>query len=102
MWAAIHNGGIDGPAWLTTPQQDCYGKRLMVNAVTLNGGKVGAELLDEELKPIEGYRREECRAFSGDEKCVPLVWRNHETINVKRAHLRIILTDARLYGFDWR
>ena len=102
MWAALHNGGIDEPAWLTTPLRECHGKTLMVNAVTLNEGRVEAELLDDELKPIEGYRREECRAFSGDDKAVALTWKDHERVDVGKAHLRIILTDARLYGFDWR
>ena len=65
-------------------------------------GRVEAELLDDELKPIEGYRREECRAFSGDDKAVALTWKDHERVDVGKAHLRVILTDARLYGFDWR
>ena len=102
MWAAIHNGGMDGLAWVTTGQQECHGKTLTINAVTLNGGKVEAELLNEELEPIDGYRREDCTPFTGDQKCVPLTWKGHETVDVRRAHLRVILNDARLYGFDWR
>ena len=102
MWAAMHYAGTDERASLTTPPQDCYGKRLVLNAATLDGGKVEAELVDAEGKPIEGYGWEDCRPFAGDEKCAALTWREHETVDVRRASLRIALTDARLYGFDWR
>ena len=102
MWAAMHNTGTDQTAWLTSPMQDCHGKRLVLNAVTLGRGKVEAELLDAEMRPIDGYRREDCRPFSGDDKHGVLSWKDHNTVDVREAHLRVVLTDARLYGFDWR
>ena len=109
MWAAIPNAGNvygedydDYTASLTTPLQDCRGKRLMVNAVTVDGGVVEAELLDAEHRPIDGYSKGDCRPFVGDEKCVPLTWKGHDVVDVDGAHLRLTLTDARLYGYDWR
>jgi len=102
MWAAIHYLGNDREAYLTTPALACGGKTLFVNAVTRDAGKVEAELLDAELKPVEGYARADCRALRGDEKCAPLTWGASSKVALETAHLRIILTDARLYGFEWR
>ncbi len=102
MWAAMHHAGNDETAWLTAPIQDMRGKKLFINAVTVNRGTVTAELLDSRRVPIKEYKREDCRPFSGDAKCAPLVWAEHETIGLERAYLRIILKDARLYGFEWR
>ena len=102
MWAAIHYAGTDDRASLTTPLVHPQGKMLFLNAVTVNRGRVEAELLDAQRRPIDGYRREDFRPFSGDEKCVQATWSSHETVDVRDAHLRITLTDARLYGFDWR
>ena len=102
MWAAIHYSGNDWEAHLTTRPAACSGKTLFINAVTRNAGKVEAELLDSELKPVPGYARTDCNAFQGDEKCVPLTWADRSHVAVENAHVRIILTDARLYGFAWR
>ena len=51
---------------------------------------------------IKGYTRDECRPVDGDELCTPLTWKEHETADCKNAMLRIYLTDAKLYGYDWR
>lgn len=101
MWAALHMGGIDEPAWLTTPLQDCYGKTLTLNAVTLEEGKIEAELLDENFKPIESYTRDNFSTFYGDSKNISVVWNERDKVDIRKAHLRIILSNARLYGFDW-
>jgi hypothetical protein len=102
MWAAIHLSGNDDTAYLTARPADHLGKTLHVNAVTSKGGKVEAEMVDEQLKPIKGYTRDECRPVDGDQLCTPLTWKQHETVACKIAMLRIYLTDAKLYGYDWR
>ena len=102
MWAAMHYAGTDEQASLTTPLVHPQGKRLFLNAVTVNRGKVEAELLDAQRRQIGGYRREDFRPFSGNDTCVQATWRGHETVDVRDAHLRIVLTGARLYGFEWR
>lgn len=109
MWAAIPNPANvygedhnDYTASLTTPLQDSRGKKLILNAVTIGQGKIEAELLDSKFQPINGYTKNDCRPFSGDEKCISLTWKDHETVDVGQTHLRITLTDARLYGYDWK
>ena len=106
MWAAAHYTGSDEEAWLVTRPQDCLGKTLHINARTRGSGKVEAELLSgnrwQSGEPIEGYARADCNAFRGDEKCVPLTWKGRATASVDSALLKIILTDAFLYGFEWR
>ena len=106
MWAALHYSGNDEVAWLTTPPMDCGGKTLFINAVTRGSGKVEAELLGgTRWKPgesLEGYSRDDCNPFRGDDTCAALTWKDHSKASVEEANLRIILTDAFLYGFEWR
>ena len=106
FWAAVHFSGLTSacrePASLTTPPADCGGKTLHVNAVTEKGGSVRAELVDEHGNAIEGFARDDSRPFVGDDVCAPLVWNDHERAAAGRASLRLILHNARLYGWDWR
>ncbi|MFH0964573.1 MAG: hypothetical protein V2A58_11265 [Planctomycetota bacterium] len=106
MWAALHHAGNDETAWLTTRPMRAAGKTLFVNALTRGAGKVEAELFTgtpwEIGKPIPGYTRAECNAFHGDEACAPLTWNDRSRVSVETSLLRIYLTDAFLYGFEWR
>ena len=102
MWGILHYSGNDEKAFFTTRPCDCAGKSLYINGVTCGSGKIEAELLDPELNPIEGFSREDCRPCQGDEKCAVLTWRTHDTADAGAVLLRIILTDAILYGFEWR
>ncbi|MFH0965800.1 MAG: hypothetical protein V2A58_17520 [Planctomycetota bacterium] len=102
MWAVLNFGGHDAPASVTTREVPCGGKTLFINAVTRGAGKVEAELLDADRKPIAGHSRGNCNAFRGDEKCAALTWGDRSKVLPERAQLRIILTDALLYGFEWR
>ena len=106
LWGAIHHSGNDQPAWLTRLPEPVGGKTLIINTRTRGRGKVEAELLNisdqGEVTPIEGYTREDCIAFAGDETRATLRWKDHDRAAVERAGLRLILTDAILYGFEWR
>ena len=51
---------------------------------------------------LEGYSREDCRAFRGDSKCAPLTWTGGERCPRGGLLLRFHLRRARLYGFEWR
>jgi hypothetical protein len=75
---------------------------LTINALVRQGGKIEAELVDQQLKSIDGYTREDCIPLEGDHRCTPMRWRNHPIADIPTACVRIILTDALLYGFDWR
>lgn len=102
MWAAIHHSGNEETAYLTAKPDDHLGKTLYVNAMTFGDGKIEAEMVDDQLKPIAGYTREACRPVRGDDKCAALTWKQHDTAACEGALLRIYLTDARLYGYEWR
>ncbi len=101
MWAAIHLSGNDQTAYLTARPTNHLGKTLHVNAVTGDGGRIEAEMVDDQLKPIPGYTREDCRPVVGDHKCASLTWKAHDTAACEHGMLRIYITDARLYGYDW-
>ena len=102
LWAAVSAHGGLCPGYLTTPPQDAQGKTLHVNALTRPSGRLEAELLDEECKPIPGFTREECRPLVGDNKGVPLVWKDQSKCLRNGVHLRLWITRAFLYGFEWR
>ncbi len=102
MWAVLHVSGNDQQAHVATRPLACGGKTLTINALVRPGGKVEAELVDEQLKPIDGYTRGDCIPLEGDHRCAPVRWRSHPIADVPAAGVRIILTDALLYGFDWR
>jgi len=103
FWAAVHHCGVsDEPAILVTPPMDCQGKALHINAATMPGGQVTAELLDEAGKPIEGFTRDACRPFAGDEVNAVLTWAGQAVVPIRRASLRLMLHNAKLYGTEWR
>jgi len=101
MWAAVSAEGGMCPGYLTTPKVDVKGRKLIVNAVTRPGGKIEAELLHDKLKPIPGFSREECRAFQGDEKFATIAWKDGDACPRDGVHLRLWITRAFLYGFEW-
>ncbi|MFH0964260.1 MAG: hypothetical protein V2A58_09640 [Planctomycetota bacterium] len=106
MWGALHYSGSDEEAFLTTGPTSCAGKTLFVNAVTRGSGKVEAELVEgtrwEVGKPLEGYSRRDCNAFRGDEKRAALTWGDRSRAAVASASVRLFLSDAFLYGFEWK
>ncbi len=86
---------------LTTRLLDCEGKRLRVNAVTVGGGELRVELLDEQRRPLAGFSRDDCIPFRGDEKFAVMHWGGGDLPGQSRVHVRFVLRDARLYGFEW-
>ena len=102
MWAATSAEGGVCQAHLTTKKlEGAAGKRLIVNARASGAGKVEAELLDADKKILEGFSREDCRPFHGDEKFGKIAWKGSDTCPQKAVHLRVWLTSAFLYGFEW-
>ena len=106
LWSAVpaNAGPVDGV--LTTCPTESGGKTLYVNAVTLEGGEVTAELLEgnqwEIGLPVEGFARADTRVFRGDSKCTALVWAGGRRCPKDGLMLRFYLRRARLYGFEWR
>lgn len=76
----------------------CYqGNSLFVNAV----GEIRAELLDEEMRTLPGFSREDCLPTASDGTCQQLTWRgaSMEQLGGRPLRIRFLLRDARLYSF---
>jgi len=100
MWAAVPACGGPVPGHLTTPLLDCEGKELVLNGLTLDGGEITVELLDEERNPIAGFSMTDGVPLRGDVKRHTFRWQSGESTLAKKAHLRFRLKRARLYGYQ--
>jgi hypothetical protein len=86
---------------MTPPYPNAAGKTLFINALTLEGGEVSAELLGSDKRPLSGYRREDCVGFQGDAQHTPLAWRGNSPSPENGVTVRFYIRRARLYGFEW-
>lgn len=103
FWAAVTSrGGPSEGQLLTHPQTGILGKSLVVNAVTVGSGKLDAEIVSPDGKPIPGFTRAECRSLRGDHTNTVVHWNAGVSCPADTASLRLFLTRAQLYGFDWR
>ena len=107
LWAATPAAGGPTEAHLTCrPASGVAAKTLYINAVTLPGGEISAELCTgnnwEVGSAVAGFAREDCGAFRGDAKCQRLTWKGGEVCPREGLLLRLYLRKARLYGFAWR
>jgi len=57
---------------------------------------IQAELLDENLKAIPGFGRDDCRPFEGDEKHAPVTWQDRVACPHDGVHARFHITRAML------
>ena len=97
--------GADGGS-VTTRPLTFSGTRLLVNAASVIGGEVRAEVLTHGGQPLAGFSATDCRAVTGDSTAVPLRWSGGE-IGAARAlagdgqplRLRFHLQSADLYAF---
>ncbi|MFH0965625.1 MAG: hypothetical protein V2A58_16635, partial [Planctomycetota bacterium] len=101
LWAAVSAEGGLCYGYLTTQAADVAGKRLHLNAATFPGGRIEAELLGKSLKSLPGFARKDCRPFQGDGKAVPITWKGKSVCPRDGVHLRLYLTKAKLYGYEW-
>jgi hypothetical protein len=104
FFAAVTSRGGKSTGELLTPLQDnLKGKTLIINALTLPGGKIEVELTDQNGKPIPGYTRADCLPLQGDHTNVTFRWKTNKTSPpINKASTRVYFTKARLYGFEWR
>ena len=107
LWALVPAAGGPTQAHATClPVKASAGKTLYINALTLPDGEISAELRRDDGweigPPIEGFGREDCAPFHGDSKCAPLTWKGGDRCPREALLLRLHLTRARLYGFEWR
>ncbi len=86
---------------LTTRLITFEGKYLFVNADVSNG-RLKAEILDEQGRPIEPYTLAECRAVSEDSTLAKITWKKQsdlETLRGRPVRFHFELTNGSLYAF---
>ncbi len=88
-------------SYLTSALQQVAGKTLYLNAATIRGGEIFVELLDEQLRPIRGFSKEDLSAFSGDEVSLAVSWKGGTCPSNENVHTRIYISTGKLYGFAW-
>ena len=94
-------GGGLPHAYVTTKPTKITGKTLQINAATLSGGEVLAELLDDQRSPIPGFAEADCRPFRGDEKFAAISWRGGSVPARDVVRIRFYISSAKLYGYAW-
>ena len=100
-WALVPASGGSLKGSGLTKSAEVGGKQLYVNAVTMNEGRLTAELLDEGGKVVPGFSGDDCNPLRGDQKRFAMSWKGGKVPGSKRVAVRFHLYDARLYGFDW-
>jgi len=94
---AAESGGI-----VTTKSMVLEGIRLAINAEAVKGS-VAVEVLDEHGNPLQGYERDQCHAFSGDELREHITWNEKAHLSEllgRKIRLRFYLKNARLYSLS--
>jgi hypothetical protein len=90
------------PAELITKPFKLDGEGLVVNAKA-DLGEVKVEVLDEDGKPIVGYRAAEATTVRGDSVALPISWRGGSSLaslKGRTVQLRFLARSARLYSFQ--
>jgi hypothetical protein len=88
---------------LTTKLLTFRGEKLIVNA-SATQGTIAVEVLDASGQPVNGFEREKCEVFSGDEIRHTVNWRggpNVKRLNGTPVRLRFHLRKANLYAFQF-
>lgn len=86
---------------VTTKPFRTNGRQLRVNAKS-DFGRLWAEVLDAEGKPIPGFTREECQVTQADRVDHAVLWQKNENLASLRGRpvrLRFYLENARLYSY---
>jgi len=97
-WVSVDAGPEEGR--LTTRPLRFDGKQLVLNVAAK--GRASVEILDEAGTAMDGFRAEDCEAFSGDKITHTVRWRGSSDVSKlagKVIKLRFRLRDAKLYSF---
>ena len=90
---------------LTTRFLKYTGARLELNVKTDTNGSVKVELLDTELKPIEGFTASASDVITGDFLSKTVTWRGRQNLSAtagKPVALRFVMKNAKLYAFQFK
>ena len=99
LWAAVTASGGPLEGMLGTKTLSAGGKYLKLNAATMTGGRIEAEILKDE-RPLTGFTRQDSRPFVGDDRSALLSWKGGDLCPVDDVRLRFYLNRARLYSFE--
>lgn len=92
----------DDEGWLISRRELFRVPKVEINALTQDNGYVVAEILDTENRPIPGFTRDDCIAFTGDATGHVLRWKTEqlpeEFLDVDKK-LRFFLKNADLYAY---
>ena len=89
---------------IVTPLLTFTGSRLELNVDPGAGGSIRVELLDENDKPIAGYRREDAAALHDNSVRLPVRWGGNDRVADlagKPIKIRFLMRDCRLYAFQF-
>jgi len=100
-WVSVDAGAKEGV--LTTRPLRFKGRQLVLNVSAK--GRASVEVLDEAGTAIDGFRAEDCEAFSGDAIEHIVRWRGSSDVSKlagKPVRLKLRLRDAKLYSFVFK
>ena len=92
----------ESEGWLVTRREPFAIPAVTLNARTRPGGWVAAEILDRRNRPVPGFSRADCLAFSGDSVRHELKWKSSAFGERQRAgdyKLRFFLKEADLFSY---
>jgi len=102
FYAAVNARGGGLPyAYLTTKPVAITGRNLALNAAAVRGGEIRVELLDPDMRPIDGFTKEDCTPFRSDEKLAVVAWKGGAVPARDTVRVRFYISSARLYGYTW-
>ena len=97
-FVSMLSGKKDG--FLLTEKVSFDGKYFFVNADVQ--GTLRVEILDENNEPANGYKKDDCIAFTGNSTRQPISWKNKKNLSDlegKVIKIKFYLTDGDLYSF---
>ena len=86
--------------FLITEEVLFNGKYFFVNADV--NGKLWVEILDEKSQPVEGYKKDDCIALSGNSTRQLITWKNKKDLSGlsgEKVKIKFHLSDGELYSF---
>lgn len=92
--------GTAQKGYLLTRKVKFNGKYLFINADIK--GSLSVEILGENGKVIEGYSKEDCKAFSGNSTRYRITWKNNddlETLMNTPVKLKFYINNGKIYSF---
>ncbi len=93
---------VTRPLLLDRPDESAARSKLVVNAQVSDGGYLQVEVTDAADKVLDGYSREDCDTFTGDEVRHEVTWQGKAILeHPQRLKLRFFMRNAALYSFQF-